>query len=689
MEAVRSFLMSRTELELQPSGAQALDKNSVFLVETLLPKKKDVLEFLGKEAKPPVREARVILFFSAQKQPNVTEFAVGPLPQPVYMRELSPRPKKHRSWSSRPMSKAERSLLYHKIKEATTPLQKFFLDTTGFSLGDCNGRCLTFTHVAPHSVESRHRATWFILQRIVRGHRLQPTGLEVLVDHGSTDVRNWRVVQVWYSGKLYNSPEELAQKYADGEVNTVALKGQLPQDKKRPQMFNKPGRKIPKPLSKSGPGVEQGNRPRYSLEGNTVIYKSWSFSFRLRPSSGLQILSVHFRNECIAYEISVQAALAVHRENTPAGEVSKTMDLGWDLGNVTHELAPGINCPETATFLDVIHYYDTNGPVRRPRALCIFEIPTGVPVNPTFNTTRKINFFSDVLGHKMVLRAISARYNFYYIWDFIFYDNGVISAQMHATGYVHTVIYTPEGLGETHLLTHQLGKSHTHLVHYRVDLDVAGTDNSFHTLQARQNTTTKPSRPRHHQATMEKIRYSQESQATFPFGQTLPPFLLFSSPKTDIWGHRRSYHLKIDSTSKQRLTPESQEDLAFSWARGNLSAQSHLLLLTHRYSLAVSKYRESERCSTSIYNQNHPWDPAVVFQDFLQDNENIEDQDLVAWVTVGFSHGPHLEAVPNMASLRDFVGFRLMPNNFFFTEKHRGPRATDIPNTESLGTGSA
>ncbi|EDL88221.1 rCG52358 [Rattus norvegicus] len=677
IQAVHSFLMSRTELDLQPSDTRALDKNSVLLIETLLPKKKDVLEFLNKETKAPVREARVIVFFSAQEHPNVTEFAVGPLPQPIYMRELSPRPAKHRSWASRPMCKAEQSLLYHKVKEATTPLRELFLHTTGFSLEDCNGQCLTFTHVAPHSVESRHRATWFLLQRIVKEHLLQPTGLEILVDHGSTDVRDWRVVQVWYNGKQYNSPEELAQKYADGEVDTMVLKDLLPKNTELPPIFNKPGGKFPTPLRKSGPHVEQANGSRYSLEGNTVIYKDWSFSFQLRPSSGLHILNVHFRNEYIAYEISVQDAVAVHREKTPAGELTKTMDLGWGLGSVTRELAPGINCPETATFLDVIHYYDTDGPVRYPRALCIFEIPTGMPVRPTFNHfAGKINFFSDVMGHKLVLRATSALYNFDYIWDFIFYSSGMISAKVHATGYVHTTIYTREGLGETHLLTHQLGHSHTHLVHYRVDLDVAGINNSFHTLQTRQKNTTNSSSPRRLvQDIMEKTQYSQERQATFSFGHTLPSFLLFSSPKKDIWGYRRSYRLKIYSTSEQSLTPETQEDLAFSWAR---------------YSLAVSKYSDSERYSTSIYNQNHPWDPPVVFEDFLQNNENIDDQDLVAWVTVGFSHGPHSEAVPYMASSRNFVGFLLLPFNFFYiTEKNLSTSAADVADTGFLEAGSA
>lgn len=97
---------------------------------------------------------------------------------------------------------------------------------------------------------------------------------------------------------------------------------------------------------------------------------------------------------------------------------------------------------------------------------------------------------------------------------------------------------------------------------------VSGTNNSFHTVQTRQKNTTNSSSPRRLvQNIMEKTQYSQERQATFPFGRTLPSFLLFSSPKKDIWGNRRSYCLKIYSTSEERLTPETQEDLAFSWAR--------------------------------------------------------------------------------------------------------------------------
>ncbi|XP_062049782.1 amiloride-sensitive amine oxidase [copper-containing] [Lepus europaeus] len=662
LKAVHSFLWSRKELGLQPSRAPTMAKNSVFLIEMLLPKKHHVLKFLDKGEKRPVREARAVIFFGAQEHPNVTEFAVGPLPRPYYMRALSPRPARQPSWASRPISTAEYTLLHQVLQEATKPLHQFFIDTTGFSYQDCHNRCLTFTDVAPRGLASGQRHSWLILQRSVEGFFLHPTGLELLVDHGSTDAQDWTVEQVWYNGKFYRSPEELARKYADGEVDVVILEGPLPsgqgaESMEEPPLFSsyKPRGDFPTPINVDGPRLVQPHGPRYKLEGNAVLYGGWSFAFRLRSSSGLQVLNVHFGGERVAYEVSVQEAVALYGGHTPAGMQTKYIDVGWGLGTVTHELAPGIDCPETATFLDTFHYYDADEPVRYPRALCLFEMPTGVPLRRHFdsNFSGGFNFYAGLKGQVLVLRTTSTVYNYDYIWDFIFYPNGVLEAKMHATGYVHATFYTPEGLRYgSRLHTHLMGNLHTHLVHYRIDLDVAGTKNSFQTLQMKLENITNPWSPSHHlvQPTLKETQYLRERQAAFRFGRTLPKYLLFASPKENPWGHKRSYRLQIHSMADQVLPPGWQEERAVTWAR---------------YPLAVTKYRESEQCSSSIYNQNDPWDPPVVFEEFLRNNENIEHEDLVAWVTVGFLHIPHSEDIPNTSTPGNSVGFLLRPFNFF------------------------
>lgn len=60
----------------------------------------------------------------------------------------------------------------------------------------------------------------------------------------------------------------------------------------------------------------------------------------------------------------------------------------------------------------------------------------------------------------------------------------------------------------------------------------------------------------------------------------------------------------------------------------------------------MSKRKETEPTSSSMWNQNLPGAPAVNFHNFF-DGENITQEDLVAWVNVGTHHLPQAEDSPN------------------------------------------
>lgn len=96
-----------------------------------------------------------------------------------------------------------------------------------------------------------------------------------------------------------------------------------------------------------------------------------------------------------------------------------------------------------------------------------------------------------------------------------------------------------------------------------------GTKNSFQTLQMKLENITNPWSPGHRivQPTLEQTQFSRERQAAFRFKQTLPQYLLFTSPKENPWGHLRSYRLQIHSMAHQVLPPGWQEEQAVTWAR--------------------------------------------------------------------------------------------------------------------------
>lgn len=476
LRAVRDFLMGRPELGLSPSRGGSLAQNTLFLVELLPPKKRLALRHLDKGGPAPRRQARAVVFFGGQAEPNITEFAVGPLPRPSSYRPLRFKGRRTVPFAARPMTQLEYELLHRALVQATEPLYRLLRDATGFWYHNCTDRCLTFSDIAPRGLAPGERRSWFMLQRFVEGYFLHPVGLEILIDHRDPDPRRWAVQSVWYNGQYFSSAQELAERYEQGQVAVARL------DEHASQLLF--STYVPRgrfttgtPTDVHGAKVCEPQGRRYRLRGNRLEYGGWSLAFRLRSSSGLQLFDLRFNEERVAYEVSVQEAIAFYGGDTPAAMQTKYIDAGWGMGSVTYELAPGIDCPEVATYLDAHHFYDTDRPVRFARAVCIFELPTGVPLRRHFNSNFQggYHFYAGLEGHALVLRTTSTVYNYDYIWDFLLYPNGVMEAKVHATGFIHATFYTPQGRRYgSRVQSHVLGNMHTHLVHYKVDLDIAG-----------------------------------------------------------------------------------------------------------------------------------------------------------------------------------------------------------------------
>ncbi|XP_030122776.4 diamine oxidase [copper-containing] isoform X1 [Taeniopygia guttata] len=669
LRAVRAFLMARPELGLSPSRGGPLAKNSLFLAELLPPEKRSALRFLERGGARPRREARVVLFFGAQAEPNVTELAVGPLPRPRSYRALPLAGGRAVPFWARPMTRREYELLHEALAAALAPLEPLLREATGgFGFQNCSGRCLTFSDVAPRGLGPGERRSWLVIQRFVEGFFLHPAGLEVLLEHRDPDPRRWAVRRLWYNGRYFGSVRELAESHARGALPLA----RLPEPPAR-RLFSsyEPRGRFPGGgrAEAHGAKVCEPRGRRYRLRGNRLEYGGWSLAFRLRSSAGLQLFDVRFGGQRLAYELSVQEAIAFYGGHSPAAMQTKYMDAGWAMGASSYELASGVDCPETAAFLDAHHLLDADGPVRFPRALCVFELPTGVPLRRHFDSDFQggFHFYAGLEGRALVLRTTSTVYNYDYIWDFLLYPNGVLETKVHATGYIHATFYTPEGRRYgSRVHSHLLGNVHTHLVHYKVDLDVAGSGNSFETMDIRFENISNPwsAGARVVQPRLHREPRRREREAALPLDRPVPRYLLFSNPRRrNRWGHRRTLRLQLSSHAGPVLPRGCREERGVTWAR---------------YHLAVTRRHENEPSSSSIYSQNNPWDPPVTFESFIRDNETIEDQDLVAWVTVGFLHVPHAEDIPNTATPGNAVGFFLRPFNFFNEDPSVASRAPVI-----------
>ncbi|KAA8578627.1 primary amine oxidase, liver isozyme [Etheostoma spectabile] len=634
---VQQFMLKQKDLDISTNQNTKPWENFLFLIDLSLPKKADALAYLdGKGAKPD-REATVVVFHGAKGY--IKEYVVGPLPNPTYYKDVTiERYNMELPITARTVTIGEYELLFKYVGEVFSKLGKLMKES--FDV-DQNKKVNAFEQM-PRGIRSGDRHTWISFFRDMSGMYIHPVGFELLINHESVNASEWKVERLLYNGQYFDTVDELRVKYDAGSIKKIVYKETPDYGSLKPRH---------KPLQ-IGPQLFNAEGKRYSISNNHVLYLDWSFAFGLSSVTGLRVFDVRFKNERIVYELSVQEAMSVYGSVTPGMILTKFLDASIGIGRFAHELVRGVDCPHEATYVDTNRYMDVPVPVRYKNSFCVFEHNMGQPLRRHFS-----DFFSNSYGgmvnSALVVRTITAIGNYDYMWDFIFYQSGSVEAKVHATGYISSSYLVDGSLKYGHQVAEKvLGNIHTHFINFKVDLDVLGVNNFFQTKDMEYANVSIPWMPDHYAMVPQLVekQLKTEQEAALRYDTKTPRYLHIASNKTNRWGHHRSYRLQVFSFTGDHL-PESQaEERAMSWAR---------------YKVAITKHKDSEQFSSSLYNQNNIWNPAVDFSKYIEDNENIEDKDLVAWVTTGFLHIPHSEDIPNTVTVGNGGGVLLRPHNYF------------------------
>ncbi|KAL7990932.1 hypothetical protein Chor_014362 [Crotalus horridus] len=637
---VKRYLQSNLGVPLVETSQAKPSDNCIFMITLQLPPKAQVLQFLNHQGSQPAREALAVIHFGNQVDPNVTEFVVGPLPEPIYHQDITVQK------YGRKLPYSQRFVLANEFNEIHEFLKDEYLKAPNFMQKVLNysGSNIQYDHQLPLGLKSGDRKMWMSHLQNVTGHYLHPVGFEVQVDHSSLNVREWKVINVFYNGQYFEDMEDLEQQFNMGKVRVDKVK-EAPLDGGYSSLKQRVPPKDPGPLQYEPRG------PRYTIRNNHVTFLRWNFAFGIDASRGPRIFDVRFNGERIIYELSLQEASSIYGSNSPKSMLTRYMDSSFGLGSYIFPLTRGLDCPYLSSYLDFHFFYDTSLPVSRKNAICIFEQNAELPIRRHFESIQS-PFYGGLADSHLVFRTITSSGNYDFVWDFIFHQNGAVGVQVHATGYIISDFYFGDARDFGNKVQEWvLGTIHTHNIHFKVDLDIGGVENTlvgndmaFETIQA-------PWSPEHKIYQMKMVReiFDTENKAAFHLHDDMPRYLYFSSNCTNKWGHDQGYRIQIVSFSGDHLPESDPMEPGFSWGR---------------YKLAVTKRKENESVSTTPYNQVDPWKPPVDFADFIN-NENIVNEDLVAWINAGFLHIPHAEDVPNTATLGNVVGFFLRPYNYF------------------------
>ena len=620
VKGLTDFIYSNADLDLVRPDQIKVSKNYMYLAELYIPNKTDAVAYLdGDTIHKPKREAKVVLFKGNKTPPEIQEIVVTPLPNPTHYRVL----REKIPFIYRPLTGPEISdIMILLRKEAHEVLGDMLLESYGGRLTeDCGSRCLVFNFISPVSTglsgTPDKRKIWFWLSQFAEFYMLHPMDFAVLVE---MDGPNYTIEDVWYNGHRADSFQTLKQQYNGGQIDKRVIP--FPDDDNT--LFSKMakrGESFPKNKQRPPMQVEPDGK-RYNIQGRHVTYMNWQFDFRMSSSQGPQVYDIRYQNKRIAFEHGLQEICVFYSGYKPAQMFANYFDSVALIGPQGKGMVPGVDCPAHATFIPASHLLEGSDKLMTfNNVFCIFEQDPGMPLrrHHSFYPNHGA-FYEGMPGHVLILRTMITVINYDYIFDFVFYQNGVMETKVLSTGYIVATAFTekerPFGAQVHDFIS---GNLHHHLFNFKSDLDINGVKNRYDTLDI--TTTEVPNQfnpdpnAKHTQPRFDRTGKTTEQEAAYKFNFETPKYHIFyNNLVNNKFGNPKSYRVMLKGMSKQILPEGSGVEPSASWMR---------------YQMAVTKHKEDERCSSSLYSCFDAKKPVVNFQSFVDDNESLVDEVII------------------------------------------------------------
>ena len=664
LHAVNNFMLHDTHLNLTSWETAVINSSYIYMIELFLPIKSDVLNFIERGLKRPIREAKVVVFRGNLQPPRVEEFIVSPLPHPTSYRiykDLSFR-RDPIPFNSRPSDAVEVSAAATLINSVTEKLYSLLIESYGLCYHNCTKgvNCMKIFDTAPRGLGSGDRKTWVWLFPDIEDFYNYPLGLEILINHESVNTRNWSVDLIVYNGQAFTDVDSLMEAYMLGRLKKINYHDHSDISRR----FGHPYEIIAHSEQGPGPTHFEPSGKRFRVEGRSLTYNNWQLTLNMRPSTGLQIYNVMFAGSRIAYEISLQELVVFYTGYGPAQGNTHFYDSSLMIGASSMELVRGIDCPHNAVYLDS-HFWVNSGTYKRTKNnICVFERNSELPVHRHYTDDYEdgYEYFRGTPNYHLVVRTIATIWNYDYIFDYIFYNNGAIEVKVSLTGYVQSTFTLQQEDNYGNVINDiATANLHEHIFNFKIDLDIAGDLNRYSVEDIKLENISHPwfsNTTKRHMKIHKSLVKTELKNITNTF-KTSQYHLFHNKNAKNKYGVDRAYRI-LNKSPVTDLLSGIDVTKAAAWSK---------------YPIIVTRRKDAESRSSSIYAQNDPWNPVLDFDDFL-DEESLVDKDLVAWVTMGTYHIPGTEDVPLTSTVWNQYSFFLAPHNYFWRS----------PDTEQVDT---
>ncbi|KIX05692.1 uncharacterized protein Z518_03664 [Rhinocladiella mackenziei CBS 650.93] len=648
--------------------------NELYLIELLRPNKSDVLDYLDNNGPVPDRWARVSNLEVHENDASIVDYMVGPLP-PSNHTQILPLTYCYNSGRNHvqsPVSDVFALLDWAlSIGENASDITQDLLGAKTNRNDPSDPNALVMGS-RPALIESGRTVHWleFFGSGVYSDSRsLLPQGLYVKLDIPTANPETWKTGEWFYNDILYENDTALREAMASPDFERLNLNLDGSWTDTEDFTISIPERDMLPPLSIQPYG------PRYHLDRsqNYIFWMGFSFYLSTAQATALSLFDIRYNNSRIIYQLGLQEALAHYAGTEPLQSGLEFLDTFFGMGSMMFSLVPGLDCPGHAEYIDV-SYHKGGKMYTNKKAICVFEYTSDAPLQ------RHTSAFSATVSRNtyLVVRSVSTVGNYDYTIDYIFYLDGTVEVKLRASGFIFGAFHAEPRSSPLRRdsSTNEYGyrirpglhtSMHDHVVSFRADLDICGTQNTLVRTSIEPVTQSyfwDPPEVLGPRNTMHMVHSPVTRETGLNWPRNSGEMYLVTAPNaTNKWGETRAYrvlpgtgmgnpvHLTIlDSTALGRSAAWSASDL---WVLKN--------------------HPDSEPASAHHLNYLEPLDPLVDFGRML-DDESIEDEDLVLYFNLGGHHVPSSQDVPNTLMHTSASSMVFMPFNYFDDDVSRGLR---------------
>ena len=655
MKAVSIAMITKNHVSNDPKfGDDRLSHMYLFPVV-----KTDALNYLDNKMAFPGRFAKVHVYRPARDPPDVMEYKVGPLNvsfQNMTIEKL--RNDGDIVFNRRPYDVLESRHLYEMITPEIKEIESLLYESFD-GMNASKDTSADFSYQPTLDINDR-TSNMVLFSNSGGPETLRLLPVSCTVHHPGTDVSTWYTADWYYLNQgPYQSAKDMQKAFDEKKLRKIKFP-KMYRDAHKEEFLRVRNKSLPsRDLSDiPPPRTYEPEGPRYKVRGHTISWMGWAFEVSSNPVRGPALFDVRFQGERIAYEISLQDITLVYSSQTNGHGPPVLTDTFYLIGEYNRPLYD-IDCPKRSSIINATSFL-AGSPIEM-NAICVFEADGQRPL--WRHGSRGL------ADHFLVVRAPISVGNYDYVFEWNFYLDGRLKTQLTASGYLYGAFYDPDDPRVAddksftpfgyRLAEYLLGPIHDHTFSFKIDLDIYGTKNSFETVEWKAGSTMEAFRT---ESNISKkpgyILFNQTRSVNKEILQQEDSFIL-NTKKPEVWAVVNENEKNAWGARKgYRIIPHSKYAENFE-DHMMLNVWDHL-----KYQLAVSKRKESEQYSTnSLYDVTHPLKMPTGTGVMILDNESVQNEDIVLWISEKFYHLPTSEDVP--MTLPVDAGFMLKPFNYF------------------------